>query len=71
MPELPEVETTMRRIAPDLTGRRIRAFDAFWPRQLSHPIAQMRSLLEGRTIVRLSRRGKRILFYLEPEGILL
>ncbi len=59
MPELPEVEVTRRRIAPLLTGRRIREVrttgDSYF--FLTRP-ARLRRGLAGRRVRELGRRGK-------------
>lgn len=59
MPELPEVETTRRRIAPHLVGRRIEALETTAPSYFFiTPPARLRALAEGRTIDALERVGK-------------
>lgn len=59
MPELPEVETIRRQLAPHLEGRTIERFevlDARW----SEPAApvEVADALEGRKVVGVARRGK-------------
>jgi formamidopyrimidine-DNA glycosylase len=59
MPELPEVETIRRQLAPQVEGRRIERFevlDARW----SEPAApvEVADAVEGRQVVRIDRRGK-------------
>jgi formamidopyrimidine-DNA glycosylase len=71
VPELPEVETIVRRFRPLLAGRRITAFDSRWTRQLSPGLAAVRRGCVGRRIARLGRRGKFIVFQLAPSGYLL
>ena len=71
MPELPEVETIVRRFRPLLEGRRITGFDTRWKKQLSPSLAAVRAGCVGRRIVRLARRGKFIVFQLDPPGCLL
>jgi formamidopyrimidine-DNA glycosylase len=65
MPELPEVESVRRQLAPELTGRRV---DAVW----ADPHPQQRfsdvPLLEGRRIEDVTRRGKFLLCPLDDEG---
>jgi formamidopyrimidine-DNA glycosylase len=59
MPELPEVETTRRRIAPLLVGRRIERVLTTPPSYFFlTPPAKLRESLEGRCIERLDRAGK-------------
>jgi formamidopyrimidine-DNA glycosylase len=63
MPELPEVETVARQLAPLITGQRVKSaklLDA----KLSLPTGQ----LAGRTITRVFRLGKRVLLELERTG---
>jgi formamidopyrimidine-DNA glycosylase len=63
MPELPEVETIRRQLAPLVEGRtlrRLEILDPRWPRPLApHELADA---LEGRRVKRLSRRGKYLLW---------
>lgn len=70
MPELPEVETTLRGIRPHLEGRRIEQLLVREPR-LRQPIPdQMPRQVAGQTIGRLSRRGKYLLIALERGSLL-
>ncbi|MGD8452058.1 MAG: bifunctional DNA-formamidopyrimidine glycosylase/DNA-(apurinic or apyrimidinic site) lyase [Phycisphaerae bacterium] len=71
MPELPEVETIVRTFAPDVEGRRIVGFASRWPRQATPSVGAIRRGVVGRTVVRLARRGKFIVFHLDPPGYLL
>jgi formamidopyrimidine-DNA glycosylase len=62
MPELPEVETTRRGLAPLVVGRRIAALEVREPR-LRWPVpARLDRLLAGRRIESVSRRAKYLLF---------
>src|SRR5690606_8222249 len=62
MPELPEVETTRRGLAPLVVGRQIAGFDVRETR-LRWPVpAQLDRLLAGRRIESVSRRAKYLLF---------
>jgi len=65
MPELPEVETIRRRLAPLVEGRTLRAVEVLDPKWCE-PLAPaaLRDALEARVVERLSRRGK----YLIWEG---
>jgi formamidopyrimidine-DNA glycosylase len=59
MPELPEVETIRRQLAPLVEGRRLRRLeilDPRWPRPLAPQ--ELTDALEGRRVERLGRRGK-------------
>jgi formamidopyrimidine-DNA glycosylase len=64
MPELPEVETIRRHLAPHVEGRTLAALDVSDPRW-SRPLApaQLAAAVQGRRVERLGRRGK----YLEWE----
>lgn len=61
MPELPEVETTVRALAPYITGRTILEARFFTPRILGW---KAEPDLTGRTIASVGRRGKYILLNL-------
>jgi formamidopyrimidine-DNA glycosylase len=61
MPELPEVETTLRGIAPHVLGQQIRAV-VVRNSQLRWPVPEaLRQELPGRRIERIERRGKYLL----------
>lgn len=71
MPELPEVETTRRGIAPYLVGRRVDALKIRQPR-LRWPIpAALRKNLPGQRIMAVERRAKYLLVHTEPGSALL
>jgi formamidopyrimidine-DNA glycosylase len=59
VPELPEVETIRRQLAPLIEGRTLRGLEILDPRW-SRPLApgELVDALEGRRIERLGRRGK-------------
>jgi formamidopyrimidine-DNA glycosylase len=59
VPELPEVETIRRQLAPQVEGRRIERFEVPDPRWCE-PAApgELADALEGREILRVDRRGK-------------
>lgn len=57
MPELPEVETVARQLAPRLVGRRVRALRIVDARLRSGPTPRV----AGREIVDVSRLGKQVL----------
>ncbi len=72
MPELPEVETIRRRLAPIVEGRTLRTLDvldAKWCQPL-HP-QELRDALERRVVERLWRRGKYLIWEAEDEVYLL
>jgi formamidopyrimidine-DNA glycosylase len=67
VPELPEVETVVRELRPRLVGRRIRCVEA-GPHPLRQPwSAAWDTLLRGRRIRDLSRRGKWIIAHLDRD----
>ena len=59
MPELPEVETIRRQLAPHLEGRRIASVEVLDPRwgEPAAP-AELADALEGREVLAVKRRGK-------------
>src|SRR3546814_6302330 len=58
MPELPEVETTVRGLAPFLAGQRLTAVTTFRP-DLRRPFpVDLAPRLPGATVTTLSRRAK-------------
>jgi formamidopyrimidine-DNA glycosylase len=66
MPELPEVETVRRTLAPLLTKRTITAFELHWPRTLNDiDPGEFRRHLVDRSISGVNRRGKLIIFEME------
>ncbi len=72
MPELPEVETIRRQLAPLVVGRtleRVRIGDPRWTRPLAP--AAVEDALTGRVVERLSRRGKYLVWELEEEVFLI
>ncbi len=72
MPELPEVETIRRQLAPLVEGRRLESVqidDERWSRPRSP--AELQDVLIGRTVERLSRRGKYLVWELNDELFLL
>ena len=59
MPELPEVETIRRQLAPLVEGRKLRSIEVLdwrWSRPLAP--SELEQALVGRRIERLGRRGK-------------
>jgi formamidopyrimidine-DNA glycosylase len=72
MPELPEVETIRRQLAPHLEGRRIEAveiLDARWTRP--HDPRQVEAALGGTVVQRVGRAGKYLDLSLSEGGHLL
>jgi formamidopyrimidine-DNA glycosylase len=68
MPELPEVETIRRQLAPLVEGRRlerIEVLDARWSRPLAPQ--ELADALQGRRVERLGRRGKYLVWSFTDE----
>lgn len=70
MPELPEVETTLRGIQPHVLNRRIERVRIRNPR-LRWPVDARTRNAEGQSIKHLSRRGKYLLLHLQSGGLLI
>ena len=71
MPELPEVETTLRGIAPHLCGTYIDRL-LVWEHRLRWPVpADTEHQVRGQRILELGRRGKYLLLALERGTILI
>lgn len=71
MPELPEVETTLRGIYPHLIGREIRSLvirnaDLRWPLPRG-----LGSSLRGQCVINITRRAKYLLFELDHGWLIL
>ena len=63
MPELPEVETYIRDLEPDLRGRSVTGASVTWPRTIAWPDSeQFVHAIVGATFDRFNRRGKYMLF---------
>jgi formamidopyrimidine-DNA glycosylase len=72
MPELPEVETIRRHLAPHVEGRtleRLAIHDARWSLPLAP--AELSAAVEGREVRRLGRRGKYLVWELAGDAFLL
>ena len=71
MPELPEVETIRRQLAPLVEGRRLARVEVLDPRW-SRPLApeELADALMGRRVERLERRGKYLVWCLSDEVFL-
>jgi formamidopyrimidine-DNA glycosylase len=66
MPELPEVETVVRQLEPEVEGHgieRLEVLDPRWSRPV--PPEELGAAVSGGTIERLGRRGKYILMHLD------
>jgi len=72
MPELPEVETIVRELNAQVPGRAIEEVRVFRADALGGvPPAAFRAALLGRTLGRVRRRGKFLVFPLAPAGFLI
>ncbi|HEY6484106.1 MAG TPA: bifunctional DNA-formamidopyrimidine glycosylase/DNA-(apurinic or apyrimidinic site) lyase [Steroidobacteraceae bacterium] len=71
MPELPEVETTRRGIAPHATNRRIEMLTVYEPRLRWLVAPELPRRVAGQRIVQVSRRAKYLLLELENGTLLL
>ena len=72
MPELPEVETIRRQLAPHLEGRRlerVEILDPRWTRPES--VSSVTAQLHGRVVRRVTRSGKYLVWELSGERFLL
>lgn len=70
MPELPEVETTRRGVAPHVIGRRVTELHVY-DRRLRWPVpADLAKRLVGRTIHAVDRRSKYLLFRMDADTLL-
>ena len=72
MPELPEVETIRRHLAPHVEGRPLNRLEIIDPRW-TQPLApeEVAAAVEGRAVERLGRRGKYLVWHLEDDAHLL
>lgn len=65
MPELPEVETTVRALRVPLLGKTITGVRNSWPRHIATPSPEaLRERIAGRSIEAIDRRGKYLVFTL-------
>lgn len=71
MPELPEVETVRRTLAPTVEGKTIEAVHVYLPRMVrTHSKAAFESRLKGQTIQQLTRRGKHLIWQLDHDVLI-
>jgi formamidopyrimidine-DNA glycosylase len=71
MPELPEVETTVRQIRPQVVGRRILGAEVEWKPALGGAsLGRFRRAVTGSRIAKVWRRAKYMIFELEESGCL-
>ncbi len=68
MPELPEVETIRRQLAPAVEGRRVEAIQVLDPRWCDPaPPSSVEDAVRGRVVESLGRRGKYLIASLEDD----
>ncbi len=65
MPELPEVETTMRLVRPLVVGRTIQRVECTWPRTVEGDVKAFARAVQGQRITQAWRRAKWIVLDLE------
>ena len=70
MPELPEVESVVQDIRPFVVGKKISSLQVEVPRLIKTDEKEFLSVLPGKKIERVERRGKYILIFLEEEWVL-
>lgn len=72
MPELPEVETIVRKLRSELVGRKIESAELLWERTLATPSpADFIASICGQSIESLSRRAKYIVLGLTVDSLLI
>ncbi len=72
MPELPEVETIVRRLRADLIGYKIESADLLWDRTLVTPKpAHFKKNIVGQTIATVDRRAKYIVLTLNVDTLII
>jgi formamidopyrimidine-DNA glycosylase len=69
LPELPEVETIVRSIAPHVVGQTVQRAEFYSRRVTRGGLQETAEAVTGRTICRIRRRGKQILIDLD-RGVL-
>jgi formamidopyrimidine-DNA glycosylase len=71
VPELPEVETIRRQLAPRVEGLTLERIEVLDPRWCDPaPPAELAAAVAGRRVERLARRGKYLVLELEDEAFL-
>ena len=71
MPELPEVETTLKGVSKEILNKKIKSF-VCREHKLRWPIPMdMHNFLKGKTFISAVRRGKYIILYLDKGAVLI
>src|SRR5512143_1228308 len=72
MPELPEVETIVRQLRPQLIGRTVLDSHVRWARTIAAPSAtQFRRQIRGQIILAVTRRAKFLHLQLSSSHVLI
>jgi formamidopyrimidine-DNA glycosylase len=72
MPELPEVETIVRKLRPHLLGKAIKDADLRWSRTLAFPSPRkFREQIKGQEIKEVTRRAKFFILHLSDFSLLI
>jgi formamidopyrimidine-DNA glycosylase len=72
MPELPEVETIVRTLRPQLVGRKILEADVRWARTVAVPsVKKFKEQIQGQKIIEVSRRAKFLNIQLTTYNLLI
>lgn len=72
MPELPEVETVVRALKPQIVGRHIVGTRLRWPRHIDRPnLQEFQSRITGLKFLDVYRRAKFIVFALDQDETLI
>jgi len=72
MPELPEVETIVRKLKPELVDKTILEANLRWPRTLAYPSAKkFKEQIKGQKIQRIGRRAKYLNISLSEFSLLI
>lgn len=72
MPELPEVETTVRALRPYLINQKIIDVHNDWPRHIAQPSFEvLKYRIHGRDILAIQRRAKYLVFTLSDDETLI
>ena len=72
MPELPEVETIVRKLRPQLLGKTVKEADLRWPRTLAFPSPRkFKEQIKGQEIKEVTRRAKFFILNLSDFSLLI
>ena len=70
MPELPEVETVVRQIRPEITGKKFWKFTAFNASTFLPSVKAFEDILPGKVILDVRRKGKYIVIELSGDYVM-